>query len=531
MQRARRGTLAPPALEQALLTFEYDGLDARRRRTVVRFDPAPRQLDSGAARLRPSISRPVSRRCCAGRSPASGRARSRAQALPLVAARQRHEAQLQRSATGRSHSRRSNPMMDRWLQRSGSDLDMLTTALPTGPYPFAGVPWFSTTFGRDGIDHRARVPVAAARSWRAACLRFSGRDAGDRARRQHAMPSPARSCTRRAAGEMAAHARGAVRALLRQRRRDAAVRGAGRRLLRAAPATWSSSARCGRNIDRGAAMDRPLRRPRWRRLRRIRAPKRRRAGPAGLEGFARLGVPCRRRAGRGADRAVRGAGLRLCGQARRRRAGADARRHAERAQRWRAEAEASAAAASSSASGARSSAPTRWRSTATSSPARWRRRTPGHCAVDRHRRARARRAHRRSAAGARLVLRLGHPHASRAGEARYNPMSYHNGSVWPHDNALIARGLARYGHADAALRLLGGLFDGQPALRLHRLPELFCGFPRRAGEGPTLLPGGLLAAGLGRRRGVLHAAGCLGLEFEADQRCVSHAQRRACRRS
>ena len=62
-----------------------------------------------------------------------------------------------------------------------------------------------------------------------------------------------------------------------------------------------------------------------------------------------------------------------------------------------------------------------------------------------------------------------------APEARYNPMSYHNGSVWPHDNALIAWGFARYGLKDAALQMLTGLFDASLFLELRRLPELFCG--------------------------------------------------------
>jgi glycogen debranching enzyme len=75
-----------------------------------------------------------------------------------------------------------------------------------------------------------------------------------------------------------------------------------------------------------------------------------------------------------------------------------------------------------------------------------------------------------------------------AGEARYNPMSYHNGSVWPHDNAMIAAGFARYGLRDLALRLFGALFDATQFFDLRRLPELFCGFERRSGEGPTLYP-------------------------------------------
>jgi glycogen debranching enzyme len=73
-------------------------------------------------------------------------------------------------------------------------------------------------------------------------------------------------------------------------------------------------------------------------------------------------------------------------------------------------------------------------------------------------------------------------------EARYNPMSYHNGSVWPHDNAMIATGLARYGDSRAASRIFQGMFDAATYMDLRRLPELFCGFPRFRGRGPTLYP-------------------------------------------
>jgi glycogen debranching enzyme len=74
------------------------------------------------------------------------------------------------------------------------------------------------------------------------------------------------------------------------------------------------------------------------------------------------------------------------------------------------------------------------------------------------------------------------------GEARYNPMSYHNGSIWPHDNALIALGLARYGQSRAIASLFDGLFQAGTYMDLRRLPELFCGFKRQHGHGPTLYP-------------------------------------------
>jgi glycogen debranching enzyme len=71
---------------------------------------------------------------------------------------------------------------------------------------------------------------------------------------------------------------------------------------------------------------------------------------------------------------------------------------------------------------------------------------------------------------------------------RFNPMSYHDGSVWPHDNALIALGLGRYGFKRAAASIFGGIFDAAGHMELMRLPELFCGFPRRRGTAPTLYP-------------------------------------------
>jgi glycogen debranching enzyme len=73
-------------------------------------------------------------------------------------------------------------------------------------------------------------------------------------------------------------------------------------------------------------------------------------------------------------------------------------------------------------------------------------------------------------------------------EARYNPMSYHNGSVWPHDNGLVAAGFSRYGFDDLLAAPFAGLFDASAAMDGNRLPELFCGFHRRAGGGPTMYP-------------------------------------------
>ena len=75
-----------------------------------------------------------------------------------------------------------------------------------------------------------------------------------------------------------------------------------------------------------------------------------------------------------------------------------------------------------------------------------------------------------------------------ASQVRYNPMSYHNGSVWPHDNAIIGAGFSRYGFRDLVVRLFEAMRQASVAVDMRRLPELVCGFPRRAGEGPTQYP-------------------------------------------
>ena len=75
-----------------------------------------------------------------------------------------------------------------------------------------------------------------------------------------------------------------------------------------------------------------------------------------------------------------------------------------------------------------------------------------------------------------------------ANEKRYNPMSYHNGSIWPHDNAIAAMALARIPGRAGALRILEGLFDAAVHLDSGSLPELFCGFPREPRLGPVPYP-------------------------------------------
>ena len=102
-----------------------------------------------------------------------------------------------------------------------------------------------------------------------------------------------------------------------------------------------------------------------------------------------------------------------------------------------------------------------------------------------------------------------------SGEARYNPMSYHNGSVWPHDNSLIAAGFARYGRRAEAARVFESLFSASTYVDLRRLPELFCGFARQRSRGPTFYPVACSPQAWAAAAPLHLLQSCLGLTFEA----------------
>jgi glycogen debranching enzyme len=101
-----------------------------------------------------------------------------------------------------------------------------------------------------------------------------------------------------------------------------------------------------------------------------------------------------------------------------------------------------------------------------------------------------------------------------AGQARYNPLSYHNGSIWPHDNSIVASGLAKYGRKDMAGRILLGMLDASRWADLGRLPELFCGLDRHRGEGPTLYPVACSPQAWAAGAGFLLVQACLGVTIQ-----------------
>jgi len=109
-------------------------------------------------------------------------------------------------------------------------------------------------------------------------------------------------------------------------------------------------------------------------------------------------------------------------------------------------------------------------------------------------------------------------------EARYNPMSYHNGSIWPHDNALIAAGFARYGYRAEAARIFDGIFAAATYIDLRRLPELFCGFPRQRSRGPTFYPVACSPQAWAAVAPLYLMKSCLGISFDPIGNAVSFHQ-------
>ncbi len=104
------------------------------------------------------------------------------------------------------------------------------------------------------------------------------------------------------------------------------------------------------------------------------------------------------------------------------------------------------------------------------------------------------------------------------GQGAYNPLSYHNGTVWPHDNALAAMGMARYGLTDSAGQLLDGLWAAAQNFRYLRLPELFCGLDRREGQFPVHYPVACSPQAWASAAPFLLLRACLGLFPDAPRR-------------
>ncbi|HEY9447750.1 MAG TPA: glycogen debranching N-terminal domain-containing protein, partial [Burkholderiales bacterium] len=150
VKRARRGEALPAETLPAGVVLGYRGLDGITRRTHLEFDPAPAAHTADEAAFTYTLAPGAEDHLyCTMACELDGEPRSAHG--DYVAALRASTENRRVEGEGRCRIETSNPLFDLWLERSTSDLAMLTTTLPQGPYPYAGVPWYSTTFGRDGI--------------------------------------------------------------------------------------------------------------------------------------------------------------------------------------------------------------------------------------------------------------------------------------------------------------------------------------------------------------------------------------------
>jgi glycogen debranching enzyme len=110
--------------------------------------------------------------------------------------------------------------------------------------------------------------------------------------------------------------------------------------------------------------------------------------------------------------------------------------------------------------------------------------------------------------------------------ATYNPMSYHNGSIWPHDVSLAMAGLQAYGHDELACALAMGLLDLTTGATSYRLAELYCGFPKsNDGLGPVNYPVSCSPQAWAAGAGLIAVRTLLGLRPDSGQRGIFVAPR------
>lgn len=479
-KRERRGTDLDPEITADTLILGYRGLDDVRRRTVLTFQPQPSELSDREAffrlRLEPRVEQVMS---FAVGCELEGRR------LSMQTYDQAFTESINAMKTAHAQGcgvRTSHEHFNAWLNRTAADIHMMNTRTPNGIYPYAGVPWFSTAFGRDGIITAMEMLWLNPAMARGVLSFLAATQAQEENATQDAQPGKILHETR--GGEMA-HLReipfglyyGSVDST------PLFVMLAGQYFERTGDrafieSIWNNIVRALEWIDTYGDQDGDG------------FIEYRRNTPNGL---VQQGWKDSHDSVFHADGSTAEPPIALCEvqgyvYAARQYAAAMARvmGHQNLADKLLAQATliknrfeeafwceelstyAIALDADKRACRVRTSNAGHCLFTGIADPSRAKRVARTLLQEDSF-----------SGWGVRTVA---------SGEIRYNPMSYHNGSIWPHDNALIAAGLARYNLKKEVLKILVAIFDASIHIDLHRMPELFCGFPRRPSEGPTLYP-------------------------------------------
>lgn len=507
-QRSRRGELAAGQVGDRCVELRYHGLDGVWRSVALSFSDAPLRIDEHMAQFELVLGGRARRELYieVGAGPAvPGRARYR-----TSAAHARRSLRLRRRRGARL--RTSGRLFQAWLDKSEADLALLTTELPTGPYPYAGIPWFSTPFGRDAVITALQTLWLDPGLARGVLSFLAHHQARETSTFRDAEPGKIMHETRK--GEMAAVNElpfgkyyGGVdttplfvmlAAAYARRTADFAFVEAIWPALDAA-AQWivDNAARHGGFLSYARGEASGLANQGWKDSHDsvFHADGSEPQGPLALvevQGYAYA-----------AYRAMADLAL--------------ARGDASCASSWQARSQALATAVEARF----------WLDgehfyaialDGFGRPCRVRASNAGHLLyTGLPSRDRGREVARQllssafdSGWGVRTLA---------AGTARFNPMSYHNGSIWPHDVALCGAGIARYGDRDGAVHLLGNLFEAAAYFGL-RLPELFCGFERAAGEAPVAYPVACLPQAWAAGSVFMMLQACLGLDIDAGQNTV-----------
>ncbi len=511
-KRKERGRRLEDAVTAAAVVLSYQGLDGKVRRTRLAFSPEPVEVAASRVRYRLCLEPDEETRIsittsceCEECEPATGSYKS-----AFAEAKRELEALRAQNCLIAS----GNEQFNVWVNRSMADLQMMLTRTPQGLYPYAGVPWFSTAFGRDGIITAFELLWVNPQVARGVLSFLAHNQAAEVNEEQDAEPGKILHETRR--GEMAALGEipfgryyGSVdvtplfvclAGAYFERTGDQAF----------VESIWPNVRRALEWMDHHGDAD----------------------GDGYLEyarhsskGLVQQGWKDSSDSVFHADGTLAEGPIALC----------EVQGYAYDA-RGRAAMLAEALGETALAGELRQKAATLrerfakdfWCEELGSyalaldghkRPCRVRTSNPGHCLFS----GISSREHARRLADTLLSEALFSGWGIRtlaSGEVRYNPMAYHNGSIWPHDNALIAFGLARYGLTGQALRVMEGLFQTSIAMDLHRLPELFCGFRWRPGLGPILYPLSCAPQAWASGAVFLLLQACLGLHIDARQKLV-----------
>ncbi len=507
--RWRRGVMTRSVIEPARVLLSYCGLDGRLRRTALAFDPDPTQLQAKSASYRVALAPGQVQKIYQFAS-CDGEVMPEPQ--PFLRGLRSARRDLRNASRNSTTVETGNDIFNEVLCRSMSDLCMLITDTPQGPYPYAGIPWYSTTFGRDGLITAMQMLAFRPQIARGVLRRLAAFQATEDDPLADAQPGKILHEMR--SGEMAALREvpfglyyGSVDAtplfvmlagLYAERTGDYAT------IVELWPAIEAALAWIDGPADHDGdgfveyyrATEKGLANQGWKDSYDaiFHADGRLAEGPIALAEVQGYVYAAKRLAARCASR------MGLDERARALDTAATKLAAAFEAAFWCPDLGTYALALDGD------KKPCRVRSSNAGQML-----FTGICAPER---------------AAEIAHDLMRPHffsgwgirTIAEGEARYNPMSYHNGSIWPHDNALIALGLARYGLKQAVEQVFEGLFNAAAYMDLRRLPELYCGFARRRGRGPTLYPVACAPQAWASATPFSLIEAALGLEFDPDAR-------------